>query len=319
MELREISAELHAEQVLPISAPMWAGRRDEATYVRQTLEIARSAYGKKFYRLFGFYDGDTLGASFKRYHRTIRVGNATLRAYGIGAVFTAPDYRGRGYASAMLAMALDRWRSEGYDVGFLYSDIRPQFYGALGFELLPSRLITLRADALPGTRVSIDRLNPRDWPAVARCFAARDNERPWAFERNASTWNWLRLRGEHGSEHTAGDEANMVVRRGRELAAYVLGVRSPKHDAYILDEFGYAKPDDATLVAPLLRGAAGDLRRITGWLPPDGARELLPRGAVRKRKDAMLMAAPLTSRGRRWIKLAAEESTADPVWSTDHV
>ena len=27
MELREISAELHAEQVLPISAGIWAGRR----------------------------------------------------------------------------------------------------------------------------------------------------------------------------------------------------------------------------------------------------------------------------------------------------
>lgn len=317
--LREISPETHAQLVLPVSAAMWRGRRDEATYVGQTLEIARSSYGKKYYRLFGFFDGSTLAASFKRYTRTLHFGGEKLRAHGIGAVFTPPDLRGRGYASAMLAAALDAWRSDGVDIGYLFSDIRPAFYEEIGFATLPSRSISLRADTLAAERIVVERLRPDDWASIARAHSVADRKRPWGFERSPLVWSWIRLRLAHGSEHTTGADGSLVVRRGREIAAYALGVRAPEHDAFVLDEYGYATERDATLVAPLLRAAAGDLDRITGWLPPDGWRALLPRGAVRKRKDAIFMAAPLTPLAKRWLDLARRESSADGVWAIDHV
>lgn len=317
--LREISAEEHARSVLPISAAMWRGRRDEATYIAQTLEIARSGYGRKYYRLFGLFDGGTLAASFKRYTRTLHFEGARLRAHGIGAVFTPPEMRGRGYASVMLGAALDAWRADGVDVGYLFSDIGPTFYESVGFAALPSRSFSLRADALSADRIVVDRLQPGDWAAIARTHAAVDRTRAWGFERSPLVWGWIRLRVAHGSEHQTGAEGSLVVRRGREVAAYVLGVRAPEHDAFIVDEYGYAAQEDAALVAPLLRAAAGDLGRLTGWLPPDGWRSLLPRGAVRARKLAIFMAAPLTPVGARWLECARAHSNADGVWAIDHV
>lgn len=319
MRLREISAENYATDVLPLTAELWAGRRTFESYVSQTLEIARSGYGRRAFRTIGLYDGTTLLASFKRYERSIHFGAARLRAVGIGAVFTPHDFRGRGYASAMLAMMLDAERANGSDVALLFSDIRPHFYEELGFFALPSRAFTLRADVLPGERIAASRMEDADWSGVRRCYDAIDRTRPWGFVRTPLVWEWVRTRVRQGSEHATGHETNLIVRRGRSVLAYVLGVRAPEHDAYIVDEFGFLNAESAPLVLPLLRSAAGDLRRIAGWLPPDGAREVLARASVRKRSDALFMAAPLTSLGRKWFTLASKTSPSDGVWSTDHI
>jgi GNAT superfamily N-acetyltransferase len=317
--LREIADADYAAVVLPQTQKLWAGRRDFDTYVRQTLEIARGAYGKRSYRTIGLFDKNGLLASFKRYGRTLRAGATHLRAIGIGAVYTPPEFRGRGYASAMLALLLDERRAAGDDLAYLFSDIAPQFYTDLGFVELPSRTISLRADALPAQRIAVARAEARDWPGIARCFEASNLPRAWAFERSAVVWNWIRMRVRHGSEHPVGVETNLVVRRGRGIAAYVLGVRAPEHDSYIVDEFGCAALDDIGILAPLLRNAAGDLRRIVGWLPPEPLRSALPRGASRKRKDAIFMAVPLSANGRKWLAIARDPKSGDGVWSTDHI
>lgn len=316
--LSELSAREYAARILPLTAELWAGKRDFDEYVRQTIAVAQSPYGKKFYRTIGLFEGSTPVATFKRYERTIRHGERRLRAYAIGAVFTLPDFRGRGYASAMLAAALDAWRAQGIDVAYLFSDIRPQFYEEIGFAELPSRAISLRADALPSKRIAVERVKPADWAAIARCFAALDARRSWSFERSPTVWNWVRLRIAHGSEHSGEEECNLVVRRGRGIAAYVLGARALKHDAYVLDEIGF-DGGDAELAGPLLRSAAGDLRRIVGWLPPQPARAALPRGAVRRRKLPFFMAAALSANGRAWLAAARDPAAGDGVWATDHV
>ena len=318
MILRPIEFEAYAKHVLPHTAALWAGGHPQDRYVAQVGEIARSGYGRRHYGTVGLYDGDALVASFKRYERTLRIGQQRLRAIGIGAVFTPEQLRGRGYASAMLAMELDRCKPDGVDFAYLFSDIRPQFYAELGFVVMPSRSMSLRADSLPPTRVEVARLEDRDWIGLQRCFELGDRHREWSFVRTPLIWEWLRLRMRHGSEHPGSIETNLVVRRGRGIAAYVLGARMPEEDAYILDEFGFADAQAASLVPALLRNAAGDLRRITGWLPPDHASETIPRGSVRKRAKAILMAAPLSSAARAWVKRGSE-AKHDFVWSMDHI
>ena len=319
MKLIALDAQTYAREVLPLTAELWAGRRDFERYVAQTLEIAHSGYGRRHYRTIGLSDGERLISSFKRYDRGVHVGAQRLRAMGIGAVYTPPEFRGRGYASAMLALALDGARAEGYDVAYLFSDIRPQFYEDIGFTRLPSRAISMRADNLPNDRIEVHRLEEGDWTAVRRCFELGDRIRPWAFVRTPLVWELIRLRMRQGSEHPVGVQTNLVVRRGRAVAAYVLGVRAPEHDAFLLDEFGFADSQAAGLIAPLLRGAAGDLRRIAGWLPPEFARERLPRASVRRRTDAIFMGAGLSNAGKNWLLLAAAQSPGDGVWSTDHI
>jgi predicted N-acetyltransferase YhbS len=319
MKLAPIDAGTYARDVLPLTAELWAGRRDYETYVAQTHEIAACGYGQRHYRTLGLYDEGALVASFKRYERTIHFGAMRLQAVGIGAVFTPNEFRGRGYASAMLAMLLDQSRAQGCDVAYLFSDIRPQFYTDLGFTPLASRSLSLRADGLAGSRIEVQRLEDSDWTGIRRCFELGERLRPWGFVRTPLVWDWVRLRFRHDSEHPIGVQTNLVVRRGRGIAAYVLGARAPEHDAYLLDEYGFADAEAALLVGPLLRAAAGDLGRIAGWLPPDPAREALTRASVRKRSQAIFMATPLSRNGTAWLAVAAARARGDGVWSTDHI
>lgn len=314
-----ISPENYAKRVLPRTASLWAHGRTFEAYVSQTLELARSEYGKKHYQTLGLREGKEIVASFKRYERIAWLRSNRLASIGIGAVFTPQEYRGRGYASAMLATALDEAKSQRFDFAFLFSDIHPQFYKAIGFAEVPSRLISFRSDSLSNKRIDVEPIASRDWPGIRRVFDATQARRDWGFERGPAFWKWMRARIEHGSEHAGGQATHLVVRQGRSIAAYVFGQREPAHDAYVLDEFGFAGAKERALVGPLLRAAAGDLRRITGWLLPDNVRSLLPRGSVRKRKDAILMIAPLSSRGKQFLERAQSTGSADGVWSTDHI
>lgn len=318
MKLATLDAKTYARDVLPLTATLWAGRRNFESYVSQTYEIAQSGYGRRHYATIGLFEGKQLLASFKRYERAIHVGAARLHAFGIGAVHTPGEFRGRGYASAMLAMALDKAREDGYDLAYLFSDIRPRFYQDIGFLPLPSRSISLRADGLPKSRVEVSLLEDNDWTGMRRCFDLANRNCSWGFVRTPLVWEWIRMRMRHHSEHPVGAHTNLVVRRGRAVAAYVLGARAPDHDAYILDEFGFADAQAASLIAPLLRSAAGDLQRITGWLPPEFAREWLPKASVRKRSTAIFMGTGLSQAGKKWLTLASQ-SKSDDVWAPDHI
>jgi predicted N-acetyltransferase YhbS len=319
VRLREIPLDRYAREVLPLTAPLWAGRRTFDEYLAQTLETARSPYGRRHYRTIGLYDGSKLVASFKRYEATARMDSRRLPAIGFGAVFTPNEYRGRGYASVMLATALDRARSEGYELAYLFSDIRPQFYAPLGFYALPSRKLSLQADALPAQRLELASLASEHWSGVRHCFEVGEHRRRAGFLRSPTLWGWIQMRVRNGSNHSIGHETNFVVRRGRTVRAYVLGARAPERDAYLLDEYGFADDAAAAMIPALLRAAAGDLRRIIGWLPPDGVRDLLPKGTTRKRDRAILMMAPLRSPGEDLIDLISVTKRGDFCWATDHI
>lgn len=318
MRLREIPAGVYARDILPLTAPIWAGGRSFDEYVAQTLAIAHSDYGGRHYRTLGLYDGPTCVASFKRYERTIMQNSDRMRAFGLGAVFTPPNLRGRGYASVMIAMALDRARAQGYALAFLFSDIRPQFYASLGFRELPSRRFTLHADALPSTRLELTSLTGAERSGVRRLFELTAGRASTGFARNAQVWNWIELRMQQVSQRTDIAQANLAAWRRGRIAAYVLGTRQPQKDAYVLREFGYADGADE-LVAPLLRAAAGDMRQLIGWLPPHGDRDRLIRPNVRKRSDAVFMIAPLRESGEGLLRSIASDRRSDFCWATDHV
>ncbi|RDL30399.1 Uncharacterized protein BP5553_10277 [Venustampulla echinocandica] len=76
--------------------------------------------------------------------------------HGIGSVFCPPAYRGRGYASRMLALLapiLKTWQKEEGECYFsiLYSDIGKKYYAGLGWDVFPSAHISLPALAAPVT------------------------------------------------------------------------------------------------------------------------------------------------------------------------
>lgn len=319
MQLRTIAADAYARDVLPLTAELWAGGRDLQTYAAQVTEMAVSAYGKKFYQTLGLFDGRDLLSSCKRYERTMHLGTQKVNAVGIGAVFTPEAKRGAGYATAMLAMLLDASRAAGADVAYLFSDIHPAFYAQLGFKECPSRSISLRADSLPSARVAVANIQTSDWAGIRRSYDIGEHQRAWGFVRSPVVWSLLRLRMRQRAGSAEGESVNLVVRSGKHVLAYVMGRRDVRHDALIVDEYGFPDLEGRGRIGALIRNAAGDMRRIVGWLPPEGARQVLPRGSVRKRKDAILMMAPLTPIGGRLIERATWPAASDGVWSTDHI
>lgn len=320
LRLTPLSADEYARAVLPHSAELWAHGRSYEAYVDDFRSFADSGFGRRRFRTLGLMIDGELVASCKRYQRELRCGERTLRAVGIGAVFTPEEQRGRGYATAMLGALLDDERAAGTGLVFLFSDIHPAFYERLGFVRLPSRTIVLRADALRHARIGTFGLDDTSWPAMQRCFAAMEAQRPWALTRPPLFWEWQRAR-----LRTRGGRDGVVrlgLRRGRGLAAYVIGRRYPEADAFALDEVAFADADAAASIPALLRNAAGDLRKITGWLPPPVARAALPLGAVRQREEAIAMMLPLSSAARAaWHhdRAAIARGDADPCWSADHV
>lgn len=319
LHLTELSAQTYAQQVLPLTEPLWANGRDFESYAAQTTQLAQTTYGRRSYRTLALSEGENILATFKRYEREARVSNERLHAIGIGAVFTPEHYRGQGFASAMLGMALDEARASGTDFAFLFSDIHPQFYKELGFTELSSRSISTRADSLNAERIDARPIDERDWSGIRACFEAMEAQRECALTRSPSVWNWMRARIAHASELAHAQPVNLAVRKGRSIAAYVIGRREPRHDAYVVDEVAFHDQQARELVPALLRCAAGDLRRIAGWLPPAPVRALLPRGSVRRRSDAILMIAPLSAGGKRFWECAARTGAADGVWSMDHI
>jgi len=319
LRLEELSAQQYAHHVLPLTQPLWGHGRTLEIYQEQTTRLAHTPYGRSSYRTVALTGDGAIVASFKRYERDARVAQQRLRGVGIGAVFTPETFRGRGFASAMLAMALDEARAAAVDFAFLFSDIHPQFYKDIGFIELASRSISVRADSLGFQRISAQPIGQRDWSAVRACFDAMERQRAFALVRTPAVWNWMRTRIEQHISRQDAQQVNLAVRKGGAIVAYVLGRREPRHDAYVVDEFAYAADSARTLIPALLRYAAGDLRRIAGWLPPEPARGVLPRGPVRKRGDAILMIAPLSAGGTRFVEAVRESSSADAAWSLDHI
>ena len=320
MRVAPLSTDEYVRDVLPHSAALWSGGRTFDEYVEDFRAITATGFGRRRFRVLGFVVDDIVVTSCKRYQRELRCGERVMRAAGIGAVFTPETQRGRGHATAFLGALLDAERDAGTDIVYLFSDIHPAFYERLGFVRLPSRAIALRADTLPHTRLAIRTLDDADWPAIERCFAAHEALRPFALTRPPLIWEWIRLQSRGRDAESA--TVMLGLSRGRRLVAYVRGRRYPEADAFALDECAYADEEAATQVAALLRNAAGDLRKVTGWLPPAPVRALLPRGAVRARTSAVTMVLPLSAAARAaWGTHAAQlgAAAADTVWSADHV
>jgi predicted N-acetyltransferase YhbS len=319
IQLDVIAPDDYVRAVLPQTAALWAGARTFDEYVAEFRATAASAWGKRRFRTVGLRVDGELVASCKRYERALRCGERTYKAAGIGAVFTPEPLRGRGYATALIAAFLDAERAAGTDLAYLFSDLHPAFYAKLGFATLLSRAISLRADMLSPERIDIVSLGVGDATAVRRVFAALEARRPYAFVRTPLDWEWQRLRAS-SREHTGG-LVQLGVRRGRALAAYVTGRRVPAADAFVIDEFAYARDADAGAIQPLLRAAAGDLRTVRGWLPPAPGRDALRRGAVRARTTPVAMLAPLSGAFRAAFRARAgtQRDAGDPCWSTDHI
>jgi len=319
--LETIALEEYVRDVLPLTHALWGAKLPFERYVEGTRATANSAYIRRRPFTVGLREGGAIVCSCKNYERELGWNGRTLRATGIGAVYTPEAARGRGYASAMLGALLDAERDAGRDLAFLYSDIHPAFYERLGFVTLPSRSFAVRAEFLDGSAVGAVPLTAGDRAGVRRCFEAHEASRTWSFRRTPLVWEWMQRRWD-APANDGSQPVSLVVRRGQAVVAYAFGRRVLRADTFVVDECAFDGDAGRAVLPALLRAGAGDFRRVGGWLPPDPVRSLLPRGSVRRRKDAVLMLVPLSKLAKQWWAATKDETNAgrsDATWSNDHI
>ena len=145
---------------------------------------------------------DRVVSTLRVWERRMRVGASLVTMGGIGGVCTHPNYRGVGYASALMRDTIDYLRTTGCDLGVLFTIIPEAFYRQLGWTSLP--LHGFNVPCNPGTGAAnsaewqISDFNPEtDLDAVARLYDIATAEQSGTIVRTRAYWDTApaRIRG----------------------------------------------------------------------------------------------------------------------------
>jgi GNAT superfamily N-acetyltransferase len=106
---------------------------------------------------------------------------------GFGAVFTPEPVRGRGHATRLLEMLIDRERKAGALMASLFSEIGADFYERLGFRTIPLDEVTVTIKRKDGSPAMLVRAGEeRDLANISAMHAARTADARFALCRDAS-------------------------------------------------------------------------------------------------------------------------------------
>jgi GNAT superfamily N-acetyltransferase len=219
-------------------------------------------------------DGGRLLATAKRYRFDVRVGNREGWMCGIGAVFTPPEMRGHGHASALVADLVGRAQREGALLASLFSEIGPSFYERLGFTGVPLDEVTIGVDKKRGgaPAMLVRAGDERDLEAVAAMHAIRSASAHFALQRDASLVHYAlskrRLLAGLGPSGLRQLEF-FVAEEGASAVAYA--VLSENANGWTLEEAGDRDPAGARLGAMfqvlLAREPSHRMPLIRAWWP----------------------------------------------------
>lgn len=258
----------------------------------------RTAWGERWVRFLVWHDGDRVLSSLKLYRPEIRVGSRRWRAWGIGAIFTPPDERGRGHATRMIERVLAQADEEGDAPVLLFSDIGTSYYERFGFRSLPSdeAVGSLPASAPDVSDGPVLRpMRPSDIEDVAEAHAAWCEGRPLAILRDRAQWAFLVERSRTFFERLDGstlDRRFRVATWNGKIVGYTIAFASERD--WNFREVGSIEADPA-LAAAVMRAAAvearaGGCRTVYGWIPRSWA-ALVPEWRLRRvrRRRAVAM------------------------------
>jgi hypothetical protein len=167
---------------------------------------------------------------------------------GIGSVFTRPEARAGGVASAVLAQAADAMRRRGMALSLLFAS-RLAFYERLGWASWPGSRTLVRRAAEPVAQPALPEIEmvpvdvARDLRAVKRLHESYTGPRQGSVVRDEATWEATLRNGGNPIEEF------LVARRRGETVAYARA--SVLSGFLLLTELGRA-PDAASALAALI-------------------------------------------------------------------
>ena len=302
------------DAILDASYPIWHEGLTRAAYERFFRAQRATPWGAShLHRLALVEDGQVL-ASVKRYDLQAWLDGRNVAVCGIGALFTMAEQRRRGHAARLLESLLEQAAADGAGLALLFSEIGPDYYRRLGFEVITTADLLLEVQAPPrgGAPATLVRAGEeRDLADVAAIGRVRAQGFRFALDRSRDQFRFAlaRRRLLAGLGAAGAREVHFfIAEEGASAVAYV--VITVAGDEWTLEECGDRDPTGARVGAMLqvliAREPAARRPRIRGWLPPGfcppqvvlaGAppsrevmmvRHLGPGEAVRWRGDEML-------------------------------
>ena len=244
------------EGILDHTFPIWNEGLSRSSYARWNGAQLRTPWARTHLQRYASVDdsGQWL-ATAKQYRFDVRLNGRDGWMCGIGAVFTPPERRGHGHASALVEELVARAGREGALAASLFSEIGSEFYARLGFSAVPLDEVTItvavgRRGGAPAMLVRAG--EERDLENVAAMHATRAADVPFALRRDRDLVHYAlakkRLLAGLGPPGLRQLEF-FVAEEGASAVAYV--VVNVNANGWTLEEAGDRDPAGARLGAML--------------------------------------------------------------------
>ena len=263
------------DEILSATFDIWHEGLARAAYPRYYTGQLATPWGRTHLRRWALVDGGHVLASAKEYDFAATLDGRLIRVFGLGAVFTQPAHRHRGYARVLIERLVARAASDGFDLALLFSEIGTAYYEAVGFTAIPTFELELRVREDPrrgAPAVLVRTGDDRDLPAIADIDAARAARYRFHLNRDRDLVQYgIAKKRLLAGLTPAGERAVhfYVAEEGAAAVAYVLMTVSGSR--WILEEAGDRDPSGARIGAILqalvARDPAEQRPTIAGRLP----------------------------------------------------
>jgi GNAT superfamily N-acetyltransferase len=301
------------ERILDDTYPLWHDGLSRENYGRYWAAQLKTAWGQAHLGRVALQDGPHVVASAKRLDLSMQIDGRIRRVLGIGAVFTAPAYRGRGAAKELMSRMIETGEAEGFEFAALFSEIAPRIYEQLDFVPVPLTEWRLSVDRKGGgpPAVLLRSGEDRDLPAIAEMSAARSSGARLSVARSEDFIKYTiakkRLLAGLGPPGLREVEF-LVSEEGHHAVAYI--VCSAHLGAWFIEDAGDRDPSGARLGAMLqvmlARHPSEAVPDIRGWFPHSLTPPQVQVAAATPTSE-VLMIRPLRDRTLPLPPLSAEE------------
>lgn len=301
------------ERVLDDTFALWGDGQSRENYGKNWAAQLKTPWGGAHLDRIALVDGPHIVSSAKRYDLSLRFDGRIRRVMGIGAVFTAEAYRGRGAARELIARMLETAVTEGQEFAMLFSEIPPAFYERLEFVPVPLTEWVIEVDQKNGgaPMMLVRSGDERDLPSIVEMSALRSSTARLALDRSEDFVRFAITRKRLLSGLSpAGVRTTefLVAEEGHQAVAYL--VASEQDGRWMIEEAGDRDPAGARLGAMLqvmlARHPSERLPEIRCWWP----QSLIPQQikvAASMPTQEVLMIRPLRDRVLPLPPLAAAE------------
>lgn len=264
----------------------WYAHSEAEAHLRYRLDLLFGQWGKDQARIHVLEEGGRVLSGLVVFHLRARLAGEPRRVAGIAMVATEPAARGRGLARKLLDSVHEDLRREDAQLGLLFSDIDPAYYGRMGYETWPMERHQIPRPPTEGAEYRFREVEDEDLGLLVDLHGQFTASWEFAVERDRLYWTHLLAR-ERGRQRLA---VAPVPTRTRWLAFQ--GDHAVAHAAFI----GF--PDRLVL-------------EDAGWLPGHGRAVKRLMGLEAQRRDQPLIR--LTATRELLSRLELVPVTSEPI------